>query len=216
MFEANIDNKTISTNESSIKINKNSIFKLNATVKNYITNPETKLFADGRLAASDIAIFMGKEALPYFDIKGTIPVKVKLDGKNNRQKLIVQAKTDAKNYITPITINELVGKHTLFQLILVNNNDTLKINKSGIYTTSPTSGFSNKLYKNLAGANPIVEIRGIISSISTEPFINLLKISISKKLNGSICIFKKSKFSTSGNIFAFGKISKRSYRCKRY
>lgn len=207
LFETNIDNKTISTNESSIKINKNSIFKLNATVKNYITNPETKLFADGRFAASDIAIFMGKEALPYFDIKGTIPVKVKLDGKNNRQKLIIQAKTDAKNYITPITINELVGKHTLFQLILVNNNDTLKINKSGIYTTSPTSGFSNKLYKNLAGANPIVEIRGIISSISTEPFINLLKISISKKLNGSICIFKKSKFSTSGNIFAFGKIS---------
>ena len=150
---------------------------------------------------------MGKEAIPYFDLKGSIPVKAKFEDRNKKQKLIVQAKTDNKNYITPITINELVGKHTLFQLIMVNNGDTLKINKSGIYTTSPTSGFSNKFYKNLAGANPIVEIRGIISSITTEPFINLLKISISKKLNGSICIFKNSKFSTSGNIFAFGKIS---------
>lgn len=207
LFEANIDNKTISTNKSAIKINKNSIVKVNANVKNYITNPETQLFADGKLAASDIAIFMGKEAIPYFDLKGSIPVKAKFEDRNKKQKLIVQAKTDNKNYITPITINELVGKHTLFQLIMVNNGDTLKINKSGIYTTSPTSGFSNKFYKNLAGANPIVEIRGIISSITTEPFINLLKISISKKLNGSICIFKNSKFSTSGNIFAFGKIS---------
>ena len=48
---------------------------------------------------------MGKEAIPYFDLKGSIPVKAKFEDRNKKQKLIVQAKTDNKIilHLSPLT-----------------------------------------------------------------------------------------------------------------
>lgn len=206
LLVVNIDNDDVVINDSFVKINKLSEVKFNGEIKKYLTRPDTHVYADGNLASSDLGIFAGKESIPYFAIKGFIPVKAKFDAKGKKMKLIVQAKANENNYITPVKIHNLSGKQSLFQFILRKNGDTLKITNSGLYTRKMGSKFDDNLYSNLSGAKEIVGARAIVSNLSTKPFINLFKVNIPNDLDASICIFDKSKFTLGGNLFVFGNI----------
>lgn len=83
----------------------------------------------------------------------------------------------------------------------------MKINKTGIFVRKPDAEFSHNLSANMSGAREVVGIRAIVSNLNISPFINLFKVSIPRTLNGSICIFRNSRFSASGQLFAFGKPS---------
>lgn len=200
----NIDNKQIITKPSILHINQNSNIKFNGIVKNYLSDPDTNFFASGQLASSDIGILIGKDTVPYLDIKGVIPVKASFGAHGKKMKLIAQAKANEGNYITPVRINDLVGKQTVIQLMLDKNGDTLKINKTGLYTRKAGSLFTDNLTSNLYNSREIVSVRAMISNLSISPFINIFKVSIPKELDGSICIFKNSKFTFGGQLFAFG------------
>lgn len=207
LISVNMDNKNIDINKSKIYINKNSEIILSGEIKNYLTEAQTEIFADGNFAASDLALFAGKEAVPYFAIKGFIPVKALFTAQKNKMKLIVQAKANETNYITPVRIKNLAGKQTILQFILNKNGDVLKVTNSGIFVRKSGSAFTDKLYSNLGGANEVVSIRAMISNLSTKPFINLFKVSVPNDLEGSICIFDKSKFTAGGSLFAFGNLA---------
>ena len=207
LLVANLDNRSIRLKESTLLLNKNSKIKINGNIKNYLSAPDILFTANGNLLASDLGLFAGKEAIPYFIIKGSIPIKSKFESVGNKMKLIVQARANSDNYITPIKIDELQGKQTLFQLIVAKNGDTLKINHSGLYTRSNGAPFRNKLYSNLSGTNEIISMRAIVSNLSVDPFINLFKITTPRTLNGSICVFDKSRFNIDGHIFAYGKVA---------
>ena len=208
MLIADIDKGLISVNPSTVKINRTSAIKFNGTIKNYLSTPDIYFVADGSAASADLGMLLGRESIPYFDIKGNIPVKAKFTSKNDNVKFVAQAKANEANYITPVKINDLIGKQTIFQLRAEKKGDTLKLKRSGIFTKRADAKFDNNLSKNMNGAREIVGIKAIVSNLNTEPFINLFKISIPKDLDGTICIFKKSKFKFGGHLFAFGKVAK--------
>lgn len=200
----NLNNKMINAQKSKIRINKQSDIYFEGKVKNYLTDAKAEFFADGQLSASDLGFLAGKDAMPYFAIKGFIPIKARFTAQGNKMKLIAQAKANEGNYITPVRIKSLEGKQTLLQLIVNKNGDNLKISKSGLFTRKAEAPFGDKLYSNLSGANEVVSVRAMVSNLSTNPFINLFKISIPRDVEGSIYIFPKSRFILSGNLFAFG------------
>lgn len=203
----NLDNKNISTQRSKIRINRQSDIYIEGDMKNYLSDAKSEFFADGNIAASDLGFLAGKDVMPYFAIKGSLPVKARFTAQREKMKLVAQAKANPDNYITPVKIRNLEGRQTLLQLIVNKNGDNLKITKSGLYTRKAGAPFGDKLYSNLSGANEFVSVRAMVSNLSTKPFINLFKVSIPKDVDGALYIFPKSKFTLGGNLFAFGDLN---------
>ena len=206
LLTVNIDNKNVNLNKSKVRVNNHSDIYLSGNVKNYLSDMKIELRADGGLVVSDIANFIGKEATPYLSMRGTIPIKAMFSSQGKRMKVIAQAIANDGNYITPIKINSLVGKQSFFQFILNKNDETIKISNSGIFSRNQEAPFSDNLYSNMGGAKEVVAIRGMVSNLSTTPFINLFKISVPRELDGSICIFNHSKFTVGGHLFSFGNL----------
>lgn len=205
LLTVDIDNRTINANKSVFKFNNKSLVELSGRINHYLTDPTAQFFADGQLVSSDLGILAGREVIPYLDIKGIIPVKASLKSKGKKMTVIAQAKTDEVNYITPVKFEELKGKQTILQFMLEKNGDTLKVNKTGLYTkNAKNDSFVNNLPANLKGSREILGIRAMISNLGTKPFINIVKVSIPKTLNGSIHIFKNSKFTLGGQLYVFG------------
>lgn len=206
LLTINIDNKNVKLNKSKIRVNNHSDIYLSGNIKNYLSDMETEFRADGGLVVSDIANFIGTDATPYLSMRGTIPIKALFSTHGKRMKVIVQAIANDSNYITPIKINNLNGKQSLFQFILNKNDDSIKIANSGLYSRNQNAKFNDNLYSNMGGAKEVVSIKGMISNLNTTPFINLFKISIPRELDGSICIFNRSKFTVGGHLFSFGNL----------
>ncbi len=205
LLTVDIDNKLIKANKSNFKLNNNSQIAFSGSVENYISNPESKFFTDGHFAASDLGHLLGKQIAPYFDIKGVLPCKASFRAKGKKINLIAQVKANEVNYITPVKFEEFAGKQTILQFMLEKNGDTIKVNRTGLYTSNDKSrSFVNNLPANLVGTREVVAVRAMVSNLSTNPFINIIKITIPKTLNGSIHIFKNSKFTLGGQVYIFG------------
>ena len=204
---ATINNKTIDIDKSNIKFNKNSNIIFNGKVSDYISNPKTNISATGAIATSDLKILAGDAIAPYLDSKGAIPVKASFDSKGKHMKAVAQAQTTANAYITPVKFDEMFNKTLLMQILAEKNGDSIKVYKSGIYLRKQNAEFRNALGSNLINSKEIVGIRAMLSNLNTRPFINLFKLTFDKELNGSICIFPKSRFSLSGHVNSFGNLS---------
>lgn len=203
----NLRNKGIIAKPSIVKVNKQSEVKVYGNIKNYLSTPVIQFFATGNFAATDLGAFMGTSVTPYLEIKGALPFRAEFISKRNNMKVVAQLKADKSNYITPVNIDDLYNQQTLIQFLAEKRNNTLKINKTGIFVRKPDAEFSHNLSANMSGAREVVGIRAIVSNLNISPFINLFKVSIPRTLNGSICIFRNSRFSASGQLFAFGKPS---------
>lgn len=206
IIAADIDNKTITVYDSNIKINKNSVITFRGKVNNYVSNPAVRFVANGNLKDSDLKILAGDAISPYLDSRGCIPLKANFESKKDKMKAVVQLKTDSNSYITPVKIDQLVGKQLLVQLLAEKSGESVKIYKSGLYVRKPNAQFRDNLASNLINSHEIIGVRAMISNLSTTPFINLLKVTFPKELNGSICVLPKSRFSFGGHLYAFGKL----------
>lgn len=203
---ADFNDKDIALRDSKIKLNKDSIITFNAQVFDYLTNPDIKLVADGRLFDADLKTLVGEAVAPYLHSKGGVPVKANLTVKGKKLKAVVQLQSSADSFITPVKIDQFAGKNMLAQFLLEKNADVIKVYKSGLFVRKPNAEFRNELSTNLLNAREIIGLRAMVSNLSTTPFINLLKVVIKEDLNGSICIFPKSRFTASGKLHAYGKI----------
>ncbi len=203
---ASVDNKLIDVKPSTVKVNQSSNITFKGKIEDYLSKPDIKFFANGLLADSDLKMFLGKEIAPYFDSKGSIPVKASFESKGKKLKAVAQAVTNANSYITPVRFSELIGKQMLLQFHAEKIGEVMKLHKTGFYLRKPNARFSDNLRRNIINTREVVGIRAIISNLSTDPFINLFKITIPRDLNGSICIFDRSRFLFGGNVFAFGKL----------
>lgn len=206
LLVANLDNKNINVEKSVIKINKKSNITVSGLVKKYLTDADAKFRADGSLAASDVQMFLSAAA-PYAEAIGSIPVKAEFSSHGQKMKLISQLQTDFNSYITPVKIKELEGRPVLFQLIAVKNGNIAKIYRSGLFLRRAGAKFADKLHSNMSGNKEIIALRAVAINLDTKPFLSLFKIDIPKSLNGSICIFPKSKFNVSGNVYAYGNLN---------
>lgn len=205
IVSADLDNSTIAFHNSDIRLNKNSKITFKGKIVNYLTNPSVKFVANGELKDSDLKILAG-DAAQYLDSKGGIPLKANFESKKDKVKAVLQLKTDANSYITPVNIDQLAGKQLLLQLLAEKSGDSVKVYKSGLYIRKSNAKFRDNLSSNLINSREIIGIRAMISNLSTTPFINLLKITFPKELTGSICVLPKSKFSFGGHLYAFGKL----------
>lgn len=203
---ADIKDQDVIVNNSILKFNKKSQISFSGNIKNYLSELESKFAANGSLADSDLKILAGRQLAPYLESKGSIPVKANFESKGKKMKLLAQMQAGANSYITPVTIDELVGQQLLLQLLAEKNGDVIKIYKTGLYVRKSNAQFGDNLRRNLLNARQIVGIRAMFSNLSTSPFINIFRVTIPNDLNGSICIFKKSRFTVGGELFVFGKL----------
>ncbi len=200
-----IDNDKIVLNPVLINFNKNSAISINGEIKDYLSSYDANFKVDGNISASDLGIVLGDVLLPYFDVKGIIPVKANFDAKGNKMKFVAQAKASAANYISPVLMKDFAGKDTILQFHAEKNRDTLKVEKTGLFVKGILSEFSDNLDKNLRMTRELVSLKAIISNITFQPFISLFKLNITHDLEGSLVVLKKSKFKTGGNLFVYGK-----------
>ena len=207
LIVANIDNKNINVENSTIKVNKNSNISFVGDVRNYLTDAEAKFTADGLLSVKDIEKFLGEAVVPYFDSKGNIPVKARFQAHGQKMKVVSQLQTNVNDYITPVKFSELEGKPVLFQLMAEKNGNIAKVYRSGVFLRKKGADFRDKLHQNMIGAKEIVGLRAVLINLDTNPFISLFKLNLPRNLNGSICLFPKSKFVLGGNVYAYGNLN---------
>ena len=205
LLVVDINDNEINIKPSDIQVNKNSHIKFHGKIKNYLSVPTSKVLASGNLSTPDIASLLGKEMTPYLDFKGLLPLKSEFLSKGDDFKFTTQILANPNNYISPVKFDDLANKQTLIQILTEKKGDTIKLSKSGLFERNLGTKFSPNLQANLFGAKEIVELRAMLSNITTDPFINIFKVSINKTMNGSICFLKNSRFSLSGNTFIFGK-----------
>lgn len=206
LFTVDIDNRLVKTNKSVFKFNNNSEVVVSGVIKNILSEPEAKLFADGKFVSSDLIKLLDKNSAKYIDKKGVIPAKAMLRSNEDKMVLVIQAQSDKLNYFTPVHLKDLLNKQSILQIMLEKKGDVIKISKSGLYTKNKSTPFGNNFVSNLYGAREVVSLRAMISNLKTTPFINIIKVSIPKSLSGSLCIFKNSKFILSGGLYIFGEV----------
>ncbi len=204
LLVADIDNKDIIIRDSDIRLNRNSILTFSGKLANYISHPQFKASLKGSLADSDLKILAGDAAAPFLDSKGSLPVKAEIETKGDKLKAVVQMLSSADFYITPVRIDEIVGKQLLMQLLVEKSGDVVKVYKSGLYLRKPNAQFRDNLALNLLNAREIISVRAMVSHLNSRPFINLFKLNVKNDLNGTICIFPQSKFIVGGKLHLFG------------
>lgn len=195
----------INIEPSNLIVNSNSKIGFTGYLKNYSSNPDLNIVADGYLNATDLRKFAGIQAEPFIEARGNLPVKVKVNGDSKKQSVILQVKSDKANFITPIAIQSMLDKQSILQAKIDRKKDRLHIKQTGLYTNA--SQFTDDLENNMLNVQKIAEISGTIVKLNTaHPFINLIKIEIPKELNGRFTAFKNSSFKMNGNLIIFGKL----------
>lgn len=202
-----IDEENININPFGIKLNGASLVNVSGEISEYSKNPVISVKADGGLFASDLKQLLGKEAAPFVNSSGKIPFKMSFKGDDKKQSLICQLFANSQNYITPVDIQSMYGKPSVLQAKIDFKKNRIKIKDTGLYIKA-FPDFNDDLENNMVNTKGVAVISGTLVNLDKpEPFINLLKISIPKQLNGRLCAFKNSSFKTDGNLLVFGKTS---------
>jgi len=201
----NMDEKDINVMRSGLKINNSSVINFHGKVANYIKNPDLDFSIDGRAAANDLKQLAGKDAAYYIDGRGAMPVRASIKGTMKKLAMIFQVKTDGSNYFTPVTFAQLKDKQNILQFRADYKGNRIKIKDTGVFTKAAESPFGEDLEANFAGSSPVVSVTSTIARLDSEPYINLLRISVPKILTGNIYALEKSEFNIDKTmLFAFG------------
>ena len=189
---------------SDILINSNSKIGFSGCLKNYSKSPNLNLIADGYLNARDLRKFAGTSAAPFIAAEGNLPIKALVSGDDKKQSIVMQIKSDASNYITPVDVQIMNGRQSILQAKFDRQKDKLHIRKTGFYTG--ISSFTDNFEENLQDAEKVAEVSGTIVRLNTnQPFINLLRLEIPNDIDAKFTAFRNSAFKLRGNLVVFGK-----------
>lgn len=206
MLEIKLDENDINIKPFKLLVNSNSKINLLGSITSYSSSPLIDLKADGHLNSVDLRRFAGRDAEPFIDAHGNIPVKVKITGNDKKQSIIAQLKSDSQNYITPVHIQSMQGKQSILQAKIDYKGDRVHIRNTGFYTG--TSLFGDDLALNTQNAKEVFKVSGTIVKLNTaEPFINLIRISIPEEINAKLTAFTNSNLKADGRLLIFGKLA---------
>lgn len=195
-FTLSVDDKNIVMEPSEITINNSSIINFEGDIKNYINNPEFKIEAKGDLIAKDLKSLAGADIGIYLKEKGSLPFNLLISGDSKLQTIKASIDADKDNYITFADISNVLDKNTTMQLIVDLKSDSLKIKDTGLFI------------KNNSDLEEVVCIDGNITKLDTSnPSINLIKLTMPKELTGSISLFPQSELTLNGSILVSGDMS---------
>jgi len=193
----------IDINPTVININNNSQIKLLGSFDEYSKHPIIDLIASGNLDARDLRQFAGYDAEPFIAASGSLPIKAKITGNDKKQEITVQVKSDSNNYLTPVDVEQMLGKQSILQAKIFNKKDGFRIRKTGFYTG--IQSFSDDLESNLKGAKTIAEVSGTVVNTGVQPFINMIKVNLPEQLQCKFAAFGHSAFKLRGDLLIFGK-----------
>ena len=200
-LEVNIADKNITIKENDINFNNNSKIKYSGEIINYEKLKNIHFLAQGNVDTNDLIQVIGREFKPFISSKGSIPVKLSLDGNKRKQTILAQALGDNNNFITPVEFTELGGKNSSLQAVLDLKPGRIKIKKTGLFTRTVTIDEKGNEIINL---DSILDIDGTVAGDR----INLIKVNIPKNLSGKLVVFSGSNFLVEkSHLFIFGSSS---------
>ena len=187
-------------------INNSSKIDFSGALNNYASKPDLSIFANGLLDAKGIRKFAGSTAEPFIAAQGNLPIKVKINGDDKKQSIILQLKSDSANYLTPVEVQAMRGKQSILQAKIDKKKDKLHIRQTGFYTG--INQFTDNLEENLQNCEKIAEVTGTIVRLNTDnPFINMIKLDVPNDINAKFTTFRNSRFKLKGDLLLFGKTS---------
>ncbi|MCQ2957772.1 MAG: hypothetical protein MJ180_02595 [Candidatus Gastranaerophilales bacterium] len=190
-IKLNISPDELKITNSKININ-SSTLNLVGDIKNYLKTPEMNFTLKGSILANDIKNFIPKEMASFVIAKGSLPIKATITGKN-KFNIKGQIFANANNNLNFINIDKLQNKNTITNFDAVFENNNLNIKDVGIYIVS-TNSLSDDFASNIAQANEIVIVKGVLANFNTlkniklnlNDTLNLDMMNISAKVNGNI------------------------------
>ncbi|MCD7780676.1 MAG: hypothetical protein LUH05_08405, partial [Candidatus Gastranaerophilales bacterium] len=203
-LNVNIGENDITLAPSQIKINNASNINFEGYIKNYLKKPIINITSDGNLITKDLKQLLGSDLAMYIKENGTLPVSLSLAGNNKKQTLKASIEANADNYITPVDIDNVLGKNTIMQLVVDFKGDRLKIKDTGFFIKTVQQD-PNDEEKTIVKLDEVTGIEGTITKLNTvTPNINLIKVKIPNDLAASMYVFPQSKLFANGNIYVFG------------
>lgn len=201
----NMNENDIAIMRSGLKLNNSSVINFNGDITNYAKKPHIDFNVDGRIASNDLKMLAGKDAAYFLDGKGAMPLRASINGTLKKLSIIFQVMTNGSNYFTPITFAQLKDKQNIIQFCADYKGNRIKIKDTGVYSKPEQSAFGEDLTANFAGSTPVVSVVSTITRLESEPYINLLRVSIPKALTGKLYAMEKSSFKIDRTmLFAFG------------
>lgn len=182
------DEKDLVVNPFEIDV-KNSVFKTQASVKNYMTNMLYEISTQGNLSTETIMSFVPKELKSMISNKGVLPLNAKVFGDLSSLNLNANVSANSLNYITPIHITQLLNKPSELKVDIKTKGNDLIINNISI---------------NSQGVD-FADIKGqIVSYLSKNPSFKNLKVNIPNAFSFSIPNMKNSSVTLKSDLAVSG------------
>lgn len=203
-FLLSIGEKDIVISPSKLTINNSTDINFVGDIKQYIKNPVFNFDVNGDVKTKDLKQLLGQDLAIFIKEKGSIPLKLNVNGDIKKQTLTASIEANSENYITPVDIANVLNKDTVLQAVVDFKGDRLKIKNTGFYIKTVEKDPENP-EKTITKLTEIVDVDGTITKLNTNnPNINLIKVKVPNDLNATITAFPQSKLTANGSMFVFG------------
>lgn len=195
-----IADNNINIKENSILLNNKTNLKYSGGVTDYNNLESVNFLVQGNVDTNDLIKLIGKEFKPFIHSKGSIPIKLTVDGDRQKQTLFAQALCNKENFITPVDLANITGQNISLQSVIDFKPNRIKIKKTGIFKRIVSVDEKGNEVVNLS------EVFGIDGTLEGNR-INLIKITIPETLKGKIYAFPQSAFEFKGRAYVFGEMA---------
>ena len=200
-FAVGIGGKNVIIPENKLLFNDKSEIKFSGEVLDYEKLKSIEFNSIGQISTDDLIKLIGKEFKPFIHSKGTLPVKLTLNGNKKKQTVFAQALADKDNFITHVDLTELGGKQTAAQAVVDLKPGRIKIKKTGLFIRTVSTDEKGNEIVNL---QDILNIDGTIAGDR----INLIKINMPTIVSGKLYAFPKSSMiRDKARLFVYGETS---------
>ena len=200
-FAVGVGGKNVIIPENKLLFNDKSEIKFSGEVLDYEKLKSIEFNSSGNVSTDDLIKLIGKEFKPFIHSKGSIPVKLNINGNKKKQTVFAQALADKDNFITHIDLTELGGKQTAAQAVVDLKPGRIKIKKTGLFVRTVSTDEKGNEIVNL---QDVLNIDGTIAGDR----INLIKINMPTIVSGKLYAFPKSSMiRDKARLFIYGEIS---------
>ena len=190
----------IKVKENSIILNDKTNLKYSGGITDYNNLESVNFLVQGNVDTNDLIKLIGKEFKPFINSKGSIPVKLTVEGDKQKQTLFAQALCDKENFITPVDLANIAGQNISLQSVIDFKPNRIKIKKTGIFKRIVSVDEKGNEVVSLG------EVLGVDGTLEGDR-INLIKITIPETLKGKIYAFPQSAFEFKGRAYVFGEMA---------
>ena len=199
--EIQIADNNINIKENSILLNNKTNLKYSGNIVDYTKLKSINFLLQGNLNTDDLIKLIGNEFKPFIHSKGSIPLKVTVEGDKNKQTLFAQGLCNKENFITPVELSNISGKDISLQSVIDFKEKRIKIKKTGLF---------ERIVNIDEKGNEVIHLKEVFAIDGTIEGnrINLIKITIPETLKGKIYVFPQSMFILmKGRAYIFGEMA---------